>query len=77
MLGMHSFGMSAPIKVVAEHFGFTVERVVAAAKQAMARKAVMKQAAILTERSETMQLGMIGLGRMGANMVDPPDEGGP
>jgi transketolase len=37
MLGMHTFGMSAPIKVVAEHFGFTADRVVAAAKQAMAR----------------------------------------
>jgi transketolase len=36
VLGMHSFGMSAPIAVVAEHFGFTVDRVVASAKQAMA-----------------------------------------
>jgi transketolase len=36
VLGMHSFGMSAPIAVVAEHFGFTVERVVESAKQAMA-----------------------------------------
>ena len=35
VLGMHTFGMSAPIKVVMEHFGFTVEHVVAAAKQAM------------------------------------------
>jgi transketolase len=33
VLGMRSFGMSA---VVAEHFGFTVERVVDAAKQAIA-----------------------------------------
>jgi transketolase len=33
---MHSFGMSAPIAVVAEHFGFTPDRVVAAAKQTMA-----------------------------------------
>ena len=37
VLGMHSFGMSAPIKVVAEHFGFTPEHVVAAAKRAMGR----------------------------------------
>jgi transketolase len=37
VLGMHSFGLSAPIKVVAEHFGFTPDRVVAAAKQAMGR----------------------------------------
>jgi len=35
MLGMHSFGMSAPIKVVAEHFGFTVDGVVAAARRSM------------------------------------------
>jgi len=35
VLGMHTFGMSAPIKAVAEHFGFTVENVVASAKQAM------------------------------------------
>jgi transketolase len=36
VLGMHSFGMSAPIAVVAEHFGFTPERVAEAAKKAMA-----------------------------------------
>ena len=35
ILGMHTFGMSAPIKAVAEHFGFTVDRVVAAARQTM------------------------------------------
>ncbi len=35
IVGMHNFGMSAPMKVVAEHFGFTPERVVAAAKRAM------------------------------------------
>jgi transketolase len=38
VLGMHTFGMSAPIKVVTEHFGFTVDRVVAAARQAIAAK---------------------------------------
>jgi transketolase len=32
VLGMHTFGMSAPLKVVSEHFGFTPERVAAAAK---------------------------------------------
>ena len=36
VLGMRSFGMSAPIAVVAEHFGFTAEHVVDAAKQAIA-----------------------------------------
>jgi transketolase len=36
ILGMHSFGMSAPIAAVAQHFGFTVDRVVETAKQAMA-----------------------------------------
>jgi transketolase len=35
VLGMHTFGMSAPLKVVAEHFGFTPERVAAAAKMAL------------------------------------------
>ena len=32
-IGMHSFGASAPIKQLLKHFGFTVEKVVAAAKQ--------------------------------------------
>ncbi len=35
-VGMHSFGMSGPMKQIAEHFGFTVNGVVTAAKQAMA-----------------------------------------
>jgi transketolase len=33
MIGMHSFGASAPIKDVMKKFGFTVENIVAAAKQ--------------------------------------------
>lgn len=32
-IGMHSFGASAPLKSLLKHFGFTVENVVAAAKQ--------------------------------------------
>ncbi len=32
-IGMHSFGASAPIKALQQHFGFTVENVVAAAKE--------------------------------------------
>ena len=36
ILAMHSFGMSAPIAAVAQHFGFTPDRVVETAKQAMA-----------------------------------------
>jgi transketolase len=32
-IGMHSFGASAPIKALQKHFGFTVESVVAAAKE--------------------------------------------
>jgi transketolase len=36
ILGMHSFGMSAPIAAAAEHFGFTADRVAETAKQAMA-----------------------------------------
>ena len=38
VLGMRTFGMSAPMKVVAEHFGFTVDGVVTAAKQTMSQK---------------------------------------
>jgi transketolase len=37
VLGMDTFGLSAPLKVVMEHFGFTPERVVEAAKQAVGR----------------------------------------
>ncbi len=37
VMGMHTFGMSAPMKVVAEHFGFTVDAVTAAAKKAAGR----------------------------------------
>ena len=37
VLGMKTFGMSAPIKVVTEHFGFVTDHVVAAAKEALAR----------------------------------------
>ncbi|MBZ5698830.1 MAG: transketolase [Acidobacteriia bacterium] len=32
-IGMHSFGASAPLKQLQKHFGFTVEHVVAAAKE--------------------------------------------
>jgi len=35
VLSMNTFGMSAPMKVVMEHFGFTVEHVVATAKEVM------------------------------------------
>jgi transketolase len=38
VLAMRSFGMSAPMKVVAEHFGFTPELVAAAARKAIAGK---------------------------------------
>jgi transketolase len=37
VLGMNTFGLSAPLKVVSEHFGFTPERVVEAAKQAVGK----------------------------------------
>jgi len=36
-LGMNSFGLSAPMKVVAQHFGFEADQVVAAARQQVAR----------------------------------------
>ncbi|HVA94227.1 MAG TPA: transketolase [Candidatus Dormibacteraeota bacterium] len=32
-IGMHSFGASAPLKALLKHFGFTVEHIVAAAKE--------------------------------------------
>jgi transketolase len=32
-IGMHTFGASAPLKDLQKHFGFTVENIVAAAKQ--------------------------------------------
>jgi transketolase len=35
VLGMNTFGMSAPMKVVTEHFGFTVDSVTAAARKAI------------------------------------------
>jgi transketolase len=37
VLGMRTFGLSAPGKVVAEHFGFTADHVVEAAREQVAR----------------------------------------
>jgi transketolase len=37
ILGMHTFGLSAPLKVVQQHFGFTPEHVVAAAREQIGR----------------------------------------
>jgi transketolase len=37
MIGMHSFGASAPAKDVQKKFGFTVEHVVEAAREAIAQ----------------------------------------
>ena len=37
ILGMRSFGLSAPMKVVAEHFGFEPGHVVTAAREQVAR----------------------------------------
>jgi transketolase len=37
ILGMRSFGLSAPMKVVAEHFGFEPDHVVRAAREQVAR----------------------------------------
>jgi transketolase len=37
VLGMSTFGISAPMKVVEQHFGFTPEHVVDAAKEAIGR----------------------------------------
>jgi transketolase len=37
VVGMHTFGMSAPIKIVTEHFGFTPERVAQAVSECITR----------------------------------------
>ena len=37
VIGMTSFGASAPLKDLLTHFGFTVDNVVAAAKRQLAR----------------------------------------
>jgi transketolase len=36
-LGMRSFGLSAPMQVVAEHFGFEPDHIVTAAREQVAR----------------------------------------
>jgi transketolase len=38
ILGMRSFGLSAPMKVVAQHFGFAPDQVAAAAREQLARR---------------------------------------
>ena len=38
ILGMRSFGLSAPMKVVAQHFGFAPDHIVAAAREQLARR---------------------------------------
>ncbi|MBO0712442.1 MAG: transketolase [Acetobacteraceae bacterium] len=43
-IGMHSFGASAPIKALLEHFGFTAETVLAAARDELGKHAVRKAA---------------------------------
>ena len=40
ILGLHTFGLSAPMKVVAQHFGFDPAHVVGAAREQMARHGV-------------------------------------
>jgi transketolase len=37
ILGVDTFGISAPLKIVSEHFGFTPERVTKAARQVLGR----------------------------------------
>ena len=39
-IGMHTFGASAPIKALQQHFGFTVEHIVAAAKEQVRRNSL-------------------------------------
>ena len=44
IMGLHTFGLSAPMKVVARHFGFEPAHVVAAAKEQIARHRVLSRA---------------------------------
>jgi transketolase len=43
VLGLHTFGLSAPMKVVAQHFGFEPEHVVAAAREQITFHALKKR----------------------------------
>jgi transketolase len=45
IIGMHTFGSSAPLKDLLKHFGFTPEAVTKAARDQIARHKTMKQAA--------------------------------
>jgi len=38
VIGMHSFGASAPLKDLLKHFGFTADAVIAAAKEVLNKK---------------------------------------
>ena len=42
VIGLHNFGLSAPLKVVAKHFGFEPEHVVAAAREQVVSHAAQK-----------------------------------
>lgn len=44
IVGMRSFGASAPIKALLEHFGFTAEAVLAAAREQLGKHAIRKAA---------------------------------
>ena len=37
VIGMHSFGASAPLKALATKFGFTLDKIIEIAKQQIAR----------------------------------------
>lgn len=43
ILGLHTFGLSAPMKAIAQHFGFEPAHVVAAAREQMARHAASRE----------------------------------
>ena len=45
IIGMHTFGASAPLKALLEKFGFTAEGVLDAAREQLARHATMRKAA--------------------------------
>jgi transketolase len=45
IIGMHTFGASAPLKALLEKFGFTAEGVLSAAREQLARRAKLQKAA--------------------------------
>ena len=63
IIGMRTFGVSAPLKDLKRKFGFEPAHVVRAAREQIAGQSLGQREIV------RMQLGMLGLGRMGSSMV--------